>query len=80
MITHISHKPVGINKVIAFIDAGYLKSNLGKQYGDNNLNFYRLRSMLQNVGRTQHTSQLARVYYYDGKLEESDTLKYRTYQ
>lgn len=72
---------VGISKLMAFIDGAYLRINLRKKFGDDNINYFRLRTMLEGVGKLKYTSpQLVRTYFYEGMPDESDSVKYAAYQ
>ena len=67
-----------LEKVMIFIDGGYLRKLFRDLLGDDNIDFFKLRNyMLDLYNRTPinpFKANLIRVYYYDGMLRESQNI------
>lgn len=77
-----SQKP--LEKVMIFIDGGYLRKLFLDLIGDDNIDFFKLRNyMLDSYNRTPinpFSPNLIRVYYYDGISDkEPDHTKHKKY-
>lgn len=68
ILTGMSSKPP-LAKLMGFIDGGYLRSEIEKRFGEDGINFQRLKQRMieyfnANCGG-KYDGDLVRVYYYD---------------
>lgn len=65
--------PAGVSKVMVFIDGGYLREELKKMFGDDNINFLALAKQLAADSSQDWLHPLLfRAYYYDASPEPGE--------
>lgn len=68
--------PKPLERVMVFIDGGYLRKLFIDLFGDDNIDFFRLRNYLLDLyNRTPinpFNANLIRVYYYDGIVDKKE--------
>ena len=68
--------PKPLERVMIFIDGGYIRRKCRELFGDDNISYWKLRNDLQhmyNIAKYNHfRANLIRAYYYDGIADASE--------
>jgi uncharacterized LabA/DUF88 family protein len=68
--------PKPLERVMIFIDGGYIRRIFSDLFGDDNIHYWRLRNDLQKwynaIPSNPFRANLIRAYYYDGIADESE--------
>lgn len=74
--TYESATPKPLERVMIFIDGGYIRKIFNDLFGDDNIHYWKLRNDLQkwynDILSNAYRANLIRAYYYDGIADESE--------
>lgn len=72
----ISYAPIEpVERLMIFIDGGYFRKVFKDLFGDDNIDWQKLKNLFQEIYKrslTPFQADLIRIYYYDGIVNEED--------